>query len=225
MAKRPGRIVVAAGTNGAGKSSLIGEIFAVQGTAYFNPDAFARTLIQASTVVAEANAQAWKLGLEGLRRAIAQNLDYSFETTLGGHTVTAALHGALAAHREVHLWYVGLSSPELHLARVRERVQRGGHDIPEGDIRRRYTASLANLVGLMGHATSVHVFDNSAESADGVPQSQLVFRMRGRKIAEPSIEVLLATAPEWSKPVVAAAVRIHTGIPESRPRSAPRKKK
>jgi predicted ABC-type ATPase len=219
VARRKGRIFVAAGTNGAGKSSLVGEFLAAHGAAYFNPDLFARQLIEQGWEVPAANAQAWKMGIEGLRRAIARNEDFSFETTLGGHTIAQVLHAALEAGREVVLLYVGLSSPELHLARVRERVRRGGHDIPESDIRRRYNASLANLVSFLGKATEVHVFDNSAESPDGLPQSRLVFRMRGRKIVAPTVEALLADPPAWVKPIIAAAVTVHRG-----PRASGKKK-
>jgi hypothetical protein len=45
-------------------------------------------------------------------------LDFAFETTLGGHTIGALLHEALAAGIDVRVWFVGLSSPELHMARV-----------------------------------------------------------------------------------------------------------
>jgi predicted ABC-type ATPase len=214
VARRKGRLFVAAGTNGAGKSSLVGEYLAEQGSAYFNPDLFARQLIEQGWEVAAANAQAWKTGLEGLQRAIARNEDFSFETTLGGSTIAQTLHAAIDAGLAVYLLYVGLSSPDLHIERVRERVKRGGHDI-----RRRYTASLTNLVSFLGKATEVHVFDNSAESAEGLPQSRLVFRMQGRKIVEPMVDALLEDPPAWAKPIIAAAIRVHRG-----PR-APRRKK
>ena len=79
------------------------------------------------------------------------------------------------------------------------------------DVRRRYTASLANLVSFLGKATEVHVFDNSADSSDGLPQSKLVFRMWGRKIVEPTVEALLEGPPAWAKPIIAAAVTVHGG--------------
>ena len=74
-------------------------------------------------------------------------------------------------------------------------------------IRERYTKSLANLVTLTGKASSIQVFDNSTETADGVPSAKLVFRMRGKKIVEPSLSELLMTCPEWAKPIAAAAIR------------------
>ena len=50
---------------------------------------------------------------------------------------------------EVRVFFVGLDSAEAHIERVRQRVDAGGHDIPEADIRRRYRHSLINLVTLL----------------------------------------------------------------------------
>jgi predicted ABC-type ATPase len=216
VARRPGRILVAAGTNGAGKSAIVGEFLAAKGGAYFNPDLVARELIQKGVPTEQANASAWKLGFNALQRAINNNEDFSFETTLGGNTIARELHQAIKAGLKIYIWYVGLASPELHIARVRARVGRGGHEIPEAKIRERYPKSLANLVSLIGAAAEVHVFDNSAESADGLPQTMRVFRMRGERIIEPDLETLMTQTPSWAKPVVAAAVKVHTARRKTR---------
>ena len=219
MARRPGRILVAAGTNGAGKSTIVGEFLAAKGGAYFNPDLVARELIQKGVPTEQANASAWKLGFNALQRAINNNEDFSFETTLGGNTIARELHQAIKAGLEIYIWYVGLASPELHIARVRARVGRGGHEIPEAKIRERYPKSLTNLVSFIGAAAEVHLFDNSAESADGLPQTMRVFRMRGKRIIEPDVETLMTQTPNWAKPVVAAAIKVHRA-----PRKARKKK-
>ena len=206
-AERRSRIVVAAGTNGAGKSAIIGEYLAATGGAYFNPDLFARRLVEAGTPPAAANAAAWKAGFNGLRRAIDQQDDFTFETTLGGTSIVQELHRAIAKRCKLRVWYVGLSSPELHIQRVQARVRRGGHDIPEARIRERYSRSLANLVSLIGKAAEIHVFDNSEETLTGLPAPRLVFRMSGKRIVEPDMQTLMQRTPEWAKPAVAAALR------------------
>lgn len=217
MAKRHGRIVVAAGTNGAGKSVIIGEFLAEHGAAFFNPDLVALKLLEHGMAREEANARAWMLGFEALQRAVANDEDFTFETTLGGESIARELHRAIAARLKVCIWYVGLASPELHIARVRARVARGGHDIPAAKIRERYPKSLANLVSFVGKAAEMHVFDNSTESPKGLPQARLVFRMRGRRITEPDLDALMARTPEWAKPVVAAALRAHSARRSARP--------
>jgi predicted ABC-type ATPase len=157
---------VLAGTNGAGKSSVAGAMFRQAGADYFNPDEATARILAANPDIstADANSAAWHQGKRLLERAIAERLDFAFETTLGGHTISALLHEALAAGIEVRMWFVGLSSPELHMARVRSRVARGGHDIPEEKIRERYDRSRINLIELMPRLTELRVFDNSFDA-------------------------------------------------------------
>jgi predicted ABC-type ATPase len=202
---------VAAGTNGAGKSVIAGEFLSARAAgAYFNPDHAARGLVDRDGLtLAEANARAWNLGFELLNRSIEHNEDFSFETTLGGNSITQALLRAAASGLDVWMFYVGLDSRERHIARVAARVRRGGHPIPSEKIRERYPKSLANMIKLMGCASEVRVYDNSAESEDGRPRARLVFSMSDQRIVKPALDELVATAPEWSKPVVAAAIRIH----------------
>lgn len=210
MARRRGRISVAAGTNGAGKSVIIGGFFGAGGGKYFNPDLLARKLVIAGLAPEEANATAWKTGFAGLRRAIARNEDFNFETTLGGRSITEELHGAIEKRLDVRIWYVGLESPELHIARVQARVKRGGHDIPIAKIRERYSKSLVNLVSFIGKAAEVHVYDNSRETKDGSPAARLILRMEKQKLVAPDRSTLLISTPDWAKPLAAAALRVAT---------------
>jgi hypothetical protein len=83
-------------------------------------------------------------------------------------------------------------------------------------IHERYPKSLANLVSFIGAAAEVHLFDNSAESADGLPRTMRVFRMRGKRIIEPDLETLMTQTPNWAKPVVATAVKVHTARRKAR---------
>src|SRR6185436_15549072 len=140
-------IHVIAGVNGAGKSSVAGEAFRQSGSDYYNPDEAARRLMtftgqprSGSHLVTqtEANSAAWHEGVRLLKRAIDQRLDFAFETTLGANTIPRLLARAANAGVEIYVWYVGLESAELHIARVQSRVTRGGHKIAEADIRRRY---------------------------------------------------------------------------------------
>jgi predicted ABC-type ATPase len=198
---------VLAGTNGAGKSSILGEMVLASGAEYFNPDEAARLLREANPRLAqeEANAAAWHEGKRLLERAIAEGLDYAFETTLGGATITRLLSKALVMGLEVRLWYVGLESAELHLERVRKRVERGGHDIPEDKIRERFDAGRRNLLRLLPSLTELKVFDNSAaaDPHEGhAPRPLLILHTAGGEVVE---HCPLEECPEWAKPIVAAA--------------------
>ena len=203
-------IYVIAGVNGAGKSSIAGEAFRQVGADYYNPDEAARRLLTSNPTLTqtEANSAAWYEGLRLLKRAIDQRLDFVFETTLGANTIPRLLKQAANAGFDIYVWYVGLESPELHIARVQARVARGGHDISETDIRRRYEHSRLNLIELLPALRAIRIFDNSVEAdpARGhTPKPRLVLSMERRKITEPKD---LSQTPVWARPIVAAALRL-----------------
>jgi predicted ABC-type ATPase len=208
-------IYVLAGTNGAGKSSIGGAAFRGRGADYFNPDEAARAIRDQNPGITleEANSAAWFEGKRLLERAIRERLDFAFETTLGGHTIAALLETAVAAGIEVRIWYAGLESAELHIARVRARVAKGGHDIPEAKIRERYEHSRLNLIRLMPGLAELRIYDNSEEAdpkAGAAPEPKLILHMKGAAIVQ---SCDLEEVPEWTKPLMAVAIRIaETGM-------------
>lgn len=180
---------------------------------YFNPDEAARRLreVDPSLSQREANGRAWHEGKRLLQRAIVERKSFLLETTLGGRTITELLDRAAETGLEVRIWYVGLQSPERHIERVRARVARGGHDIPEEDIRRRYVRSLENLVRLLPKLSELQVFDNSDEGdpqAGRWPTPRLLLHVKHREIVGPDVSELRRT-PAWARAVVAAAIKIH----------------
>src|SRR5689334_16368274 len=204
------RLYVLAGVNGAGKSSIGGAMIRASGADYFNPDEAAQKLIAANPGLdqVKANAAAWHEGRRLLERAIAEGKDFAFETTLGGSTMPRLLTDAAAQGFEVRVWYVGLASPDLHIARVRNRVQAGGHDIPESSIRRRWRHSRLNLVQLLPHLTELRVYDNSTDAdpkAKLAPHPMLVLHLDHGDIVGPQD---LSSTPEWAKPIVAGALKL-----------------
>lgn len=208
------RLYVLAGTNGAGKSSIVGAMFLEKGIEYFNPDEAAKRILAANPAisVAEANSAAWHEGRRLLERAISEKLDYAFETTLGGTTIAALLQKALSDGIEVRIWYVGLLSPELHFARVRARVKLGGHDIPEDKIRERYTQSRLSLIQLLPNLTELLVYDNSEEadfSAGTAPKPRLILHVVQGRIVE---TCELSRVPDWAKPILAEASKLPEGL-------------
>ncbi len=199
-----------AGTNGAGKSSVAGAMFRQSGADYFNPDEAATRILEANPGVSrtEANSAAWHEGKRLLERAIDERLDFAFETTLGGNTIPDLLQKALSQGIDVRIWFVGLDSPDLHIARVQSRVARGGHDISEEKIRLRYDRSRTNLIELIPALTELKVYDNSLEAdpaAGSAPQPRLILHVAHRRIVECG---KLADTPDWAKPLVMSAIRL-----------------
>ncbi|KUH81187.1 ZTL protein [Mycobacterium sp. IS-1556] len=199
-----------AGVNGAGKSSIGGAMIRAAGSDYYNPDEAARELMAANPGLDQtnANAVAWRQGTRLLQRAIHERLDLALETTLGGSTITRLLSEAASQGIEVRVWYVGLSSAEAHIERVRQRVRSGGHDIPEAVIRRRWRHSRQNLVQLLPVLAELRVYDNSphADPVEGkAPRPILVLHVDHGEVVGPGD---LSATPGWAKPIVAAALQL-----------------
>ncbi|MCC6335901.1 MAG: zeta toxin family protein [Myxococcales bacterium] len=207
--RRPPQIWVLAGTNGAGKSSVGGASIAAQGLEFFNPDEAARRMRAGNPRLAlpDANGRAWEVGRRLLERAIAERKSFALETTLGGRTIAKLLELAHQKGFEVRIWFAGLASPELHLERVRSRVGKGGHDIPEAMIRKRYDAAREHLIDLLPGLAELHLYDNSEDrdpDRGRAPEPRLVLHWRAGQIVAPPE---LGQTPKWARPIVAAAMK------------------
>lgn len=203
-------ILVLAGVNGAGKSSILGSIVIDEGLTFFNPDAFAREYLamEPGREQSDANSVAWNYGKESLEAAIAQKSNFAFETTLGAKTIPNLLLEATETH-DVKVLYCGLENVEMNIARVQQRVAQGGHDIPEEKIRERWTNSIANLIMLMPHLSELKVFDNSTQVQvnEELPDPIKVLAMSDGRITFPNLEDVNAMnqVKEWVKPLLMAA--------------------
>jgi predicted ABC-type ATPase len=136
-------LTIFAGPNGSGKSSVI-KRFEFEGRHnLLDTDAIAKRLNPNNPALSAIAA-----GREVIRRTheyIEMGQSFAIETTLAGSWTLTAIHAALQREYLIRIVYVCIDTPELNVQRVRERVAYGGHDVPEDDIRRRYTRSLLNL--------------------------------------------------------------------------------
>jgi predicted ABC-type ATPase len=155
-------IVVLAGPNGAGKSTSAAHLLrgALAVEEFVNADTIAQGL---SAYRPESTAvTAGRVMLERLRVLARSRRDFAFETTLAGRGHARWLRDARAAGYRTHLIFLSLPSPDLAVARVEERVKRGGHHVPEDVVRRRYAAGLQNLFAVYHSAMdSWQVYDNA----------------------------------------------------------------
>ncbi len=198
-------IQVLAGVNGAGKSSIAGAAIRRAGQDWYNPDEFACDLQVRfpDKSMQQINSIVWTEGLRRLQAAINNKSDFTFETTLGGSTITNTLFDAIAAGVPVSIWYCGLDSVDLHIQRVAARVDRGGHDIPENLIRSRYKTSMRNLCRLAPGLTQLAVYDNSR----ALDEQERPDIRRLLHVIDGQVRELDQNMPAWAKPVAAVSLR------------------
>ncbi|HJQ23849.1 MAG TPA: zeta toxin family protein [Blastocatellia bacterium] len=156
------KLIILAGPNGAGKSTL--APFLLRDTLgiveYVNADTLAAGL---SAFQPESVAmQAGRIMLKRLHELAADGANFAFESTLATRSYAPWISALLAQGYEFHLYFLWLRRVEIAIARVKERVQLGGHDIPEAAIRRRYRRGIRNFFSFdQPLAESWGVYDNS----------------------------------------------------------------
>jgi predicted ABC-type ATPase len=155
-------VVILAGPNGAGKSTaapaLLQGVLAVN--EFVNADVIARGL---SAFDPDAVAvAAGRVMLARMRELAAHRNSFAFETTLASRTLAPWLRELRVSGYEIHLVFLWLSSADLAIARVADRVRNGGHNIPDDVVRRRYAAGIHNLFVLYQPVTTSWVVYNSS---------------------------------------------------------------
>jgi predicted ABC-type ATPase len=148
-----------AGANGVGKTTYArARIEAVSGTTEFvNLDLIAQGLSPLDP--SRQQTRAARVALDMARDLIAQKQSFSLETTLSGKTHLRLVALAKANGMAVKLFYFFVDTPEQCVERVARRVSEGGHDVPEADLRRRYTRSLNNFATYAKQCDFWRVYD------------------------------------------------------------------
>lgn len=188
---------VFAGPNGAGKSTLVQRYKVGDRIPMVNPDDIALAIrAEHGTDQASAQTKAGRIAVAMRARLLAEGRSFGIETTLTGRKELQLMQAARNLGYKVNLVYVGLESAEDSNSRVMARVRRGGHDVPEQDIYRRFGRSLVNLPAAIHLSDRVRVLDNSDE------HRRLVLKIdKGRARA------VSRTMPEWVKHAIPCELR------------------
>ena len=141
-------LYIIAGCNGAGKTTasytVLPEILNCK--EFVNADSIAAGL---SPFNPEGVAfEAGRIMLNRVSELMKEQQNFAFETTLSAKSYVSLIQKAQASGYKVTLAYFWLSSPELALQRVADRVRNGGHNIPADVIRRRYFRGIINFFKL-----------------------------------------------------------------------------
>ena len=179
------RIIIIAGPNGAGKTTFARE--------YLPNEANTLTFINADLIAAgldplrpeRAAFRAGRMMLEMIDACVRRGESFAFETTLSGRGYARMIPRWQAQGYTVKLYFLKLSSPEIAIARVKQRVAMGGHHIPEDAIRRRFHSGLRNLTGVYEPLVNVSQSWASGESPNdpGIRASLERATAKARRVA------------------------------------------
>lgn len=136
-------LIIVGGANGSGKTTVALDLAVLRGCPYLGADAIAEEISPGRPELAAIAA-----GKEFVRRvalAIHAGATFLIESTLAGRGLRHFIQDARTANYTVSIAYLFLDSADACVKRVSERVQKGGHSVPEPDIRRRFLRSLGNF--------------------------------------------------------------------------------
>lgn len=150
--------ILLAGPNGSGKSSAFPKLN-LEGE-WINADEIAKGLPESGDGKSKER-RASEAALRKIAEMIETRRSFVFETTLSSQQSLKLMREAKAAGFKIGLYYSALDSVETNIERVRQRVAKGGHNIPEDDIRRRHKGSFLKLTEALKIADEVVLVDNS----------------------------------------------------------------
>jgi predicted ABC-type ATPase len=137
------RLVIVAGPNGAGKTTFVKDYLQVYPYRYLSADAIAEEISPGQPSL--ARIEAGREFSRQVKEAIAAGEDLILESTLSGRSVRQIFKLARDEQYAIRIVFVFLENAQTCVDRVKERVKKGGHDVPEIDIRRRFYRSKVNF--------------------------------------------------------------------------------
>lgn len=175
------------GGNGAGKSTFYERLLAPRGIRLVNADRIARALD--SDAPEGASYQAARIADRIRERLLAADVSFCFETVFSHPSKIDFVAEARALGYEIILVFIHLDTPDLHAARVAQRVDDGGHDVPEIKIRSRLPRTLRHVEQVLPLVDEVHLLDNSSSEDPFVPVAAVV---------DNRLRVPVEPLPEWA---------------------------
>lgn len=155
-------LYIIGGCNGAGQTTASYTVLPdiLDCKEFVNADEIARGLSPFNP--ADVAIEAGKLMLLRIEELLSREESFSIETTLASRSYINLVRRAHSKGYKVTLLFFWLNSPELAIQRVAERVSKGGHNIPEDIIRKRYVSGIKNLFNLYAdEVDSWSIYDNS----------------------------------------------------------------
>ena len=189
-------LIVIAGPNGSGKTSVTSKILQhewMEDSVYINPD-----------IVAQEKFGDWN-SMEAIKKAVVyceewrekclvERKSLIFETVLSAKDKIDYIERAKIAGFFVRLFFVCTKSPAINASRIAQRVMKGGHDVPITKVISRYQKSILNCKYIATKVDRTYLYDNSVDDAE----QQLLIRLSDGIIVKRYVEQL----PKWARQII-----------------------
>lgn len=152
--------VIFAGVNGVGKTTLYNTFISTLDLGIrINTDEIVREIGDWRNN--EDQIKAGRIALKLRKDCIEKNIDFNQETTLTGKNIIKVIKDIKKKRYTLHLYYIGVESPDISKERIKNRVAKGGHDIPTDIIEKRYIETLENIKEILPLVDYAKIYDNT----------------------------------------------------------------
>lgn len=183
---------ILAGGNGSGKSTFYDQFLKDAGIITVNADVIAKALSQPPS--AEVSRAAQKIARETCSNHFQAGTSFCFETVFSHSSKLDLIQEARSYEYAVNLAYIHLSSSLLNQARVIQRVNEGGHDVPSDKIQSRIPRTMAHMKDAIPLVDEASLFDNSKGGAEAF---RLIARVQAGKIISATDPL-----PAWAEEIL-----------------------
>lgn len=145
---------IIAGVNGVGKSSLTGVLSGERTDIGVTVDT--------DKIMSEHGdrLKGGKAAIEKINDSLEKGINLTQETTLSGVRTLKTIRRARELDYYIRLYYIGVDSAEESIKRIKNRVEKGGHHIPDEDVLRRYNKRFKDLITVLPYCNEVKFYDN-----------------------------------------------------------------
>ncbi len=183
------RLLIIAGPNGSGKTSITEQLIKIEhpwmfGCDYINPDNIAETKFggwnnQEAVLKAAQEATVWR------RKCLEEGRDFAFETVFSSQEKLDFLKEAKERGYFIRFFFVGTDSPMINVQRIASRYSKGGHEVPISKIFARYEKSMVNATEAATIIDRAYFYDNSVTlSDDELPDWVPLFRIEDGRLKD-----------------------------------------
>lgn len=178
-----------AGVNGVGKTTLFNAMNGnVKKSFRINSDEIVREIGKWNSEIDQVKAAKIAVGLRN--ECMEKGNSFNEETTLTGKTILKLIDKVREKNYKLHLFYVGVGSPDISKERIKKRVADGGHHIPNEVVDKRYKESLKNFEKILKEFDNVVVYDNSV-------RFRTLLRIIDKKVIKIADDL-----PEWMENII-----------------------
>ncbi|MCX7046843.1 MAG: zeta toxin family protein [Candidatus Sumerlaeota bacterium] len=136
--------IIIAGPNGSGKTTFASELILETGWPFMNADEIAKGMADGADF-SKVRLRAGRKFLKEIGEWIAKEKSFILETTMSGKYLKDIIARLKEHAYSISITYIFVDTIEEAIQRIRNRIEMGGHAVPEKDIRRRFLRSKRNF--------------------------------------------------------------------------------